>query len=48
MYDKITKETMVKIHFGCKIEDIASTVILTPIWNLEGFKNKADAVLTEF
>ena len=48
MYDKITKETMVKIHFGCKTEDIASTVILTPIWSLEGFKNRADAVLIEF
>lgn len=48
MYDKITKETMVKIHFGCAIEDIADTVILTPIWNLEGFKNAADKVLAEF
>lgn len=48
MYDKITKETMLKTHFGCKIEDIASTVILTPIWNLEDFKSKADKVLTEF
>jgi purine-nucleoside phosphorylase len=48
MYDKITKETMVKTHFGCRIEDIAKTVILTPIWNLEGFKSKADDVLTEF
>lgn len=48
MYDKITKETMVRIHFGCKIEDIANTVILTPIWNMEGFKNKADEVLAEF
>jgi purine-nucleoside phosphorylase len=48
MYDTITKETMVKTHFGCGIVDIADTVILTPIWNLEGFKNKADEVLTEF
>lgn len=48
MYDSITRETMVKTHFGCEIEDIARTIILTPIWNLEGFKNKADAVLTEF
>jgi purine-nucleoside phosphorylase len=48
MYDKITKETMVKIHFGCRIEDVADTVVLTPVWNLEGFKHKADAVLTEF
>lgn len=48
MYDKITKETMVKIHLGCKIEDIARTVILTPIWNLAGFKERADTVVTEF
>ncbi|MDD4504094.1 MAG: hypothetical protein PHS15_04620 [Clostridiaceae bacterium] len=48
MYDKITKETMVKTYFGCKIEDIASVVILTPIWSLESFKNKADDVLAEF
>lgn len=48
MYDKITKETMVKTHFGCSIEDIADTVILTPVWNLEGFRRVADAVLLEF
>lgn len=48
MYDKVTKSTMVKIHFGCKTEDIADTVILTPIWRLEGFKNIADSVLAEF
>jgi purine-nucleoside phosphorylase len=48
MYDKVTKSTMVKIHFGCKTEDIADTVILTPIWGLEGFKKVADSVLTEF
>ncbi|HWR62294.1 MAG TPA: hypothetical protein VN580_11815 [Clostridia bacterium] len=48
MYDKVTKATMVKIHFGCNIEDIADTVILTPIWRLEGFKSIADCVLTEF
>lgn len=48
MYDKVNKETMVKIHFGCKIEDIADIVILTPVWSLESFKNKADKVVTEF
>lgn len=48
MYDKVTKATMVKIHFGCNIEDIADTVILTPIWRLEGFKNMADSVVSEF
>ena len=48
MYDKITKETMVKIHFGCKIEDMANTIILAPIWSLESFIAVADDVLTEF
>lgn len=48
MYDKVTKSTMVKIHFGCSTEDIADTVILTPIWSLEGFKNMADTVSAEF
>lgn len=48
MYDKITKETMVKIYFGCKIEDLADTVILTPIWNLESFIKRAEEVLIEF
>lgn len=48
MYDKVTKATMIKIHFGCNKEDIADTVILTPIWRLEGFKNVADSILAEF
>lgn len=48
MYDKITKETMVKVYFGCSIEDIADTVVLTPVWSLESFINRADDVLTEF
>ncbi|HOR84876.1 MAG TPA: hypothetical protein PLL98_00155 [Bacillota bacterium] len=48
MYDKITKETMVRVYFGCNIEDIADTVVLTPIWGLEGFTDKADDILTEF
>ncbi len=48
MYDRITRETMVKTHFGCRIEDIADTVILTPIWSLEGFKSSADTIITEF
>lgn len=48
MYDKITKETMVRTYFGCGIEDIAKTVVLTPIWNLEGFKAAADEIIKEF
>lgn len=39
---------MVNIHFGCKIEDIASIVILTPVWSLESFVNRADEVLARF
>jgi len=48
MYDKVAKATMVKIHFGCSMEDIADTVILTPIWKLEGFKAAADQIISEF
>ncbi len=48
MYDKVTKETMIKTHFGCDKEDIADTVILTPIWRFEGFKSVADSILAEF
>ncbi len=48
MYEEITKETMVKIHFGCNTEDIAHTVILTPIWSLMSFIERADVVLKEF
>lgn len=48
MYDKVKRETMVNIHFGCKIEDIASIVILTPIWSLESFTNVAEEVLVKF
>ncbi len=48
MYDEITKETMVRVHFGCNVEDIADTVILTPVWGLGSFINCADKVLTEF
>lgn len=48
MYDSVTKETMVRIHFGCRIEDIADTVILTPIWSLKSFADRADAVMAEF
>lgn len=48
MYDKVTKETMVRTHFGCEIEDITKTVILTPIWGLESFKAAADGVIKEF
>ncbi|MGE5631305.1 MAG: hypothetical protein ACM3TR_09450 [Caulobacteraceae bacterium] len=48
MYDKVTKETMVRTHFGCEVEDIAKTVMLTPIWNLEGFKAAADETIKEF
>lgn len=48
MYDKVAREIIVRTHFGCEIEDIAKTVILTPIWNLEGFKAASDKTIKEF
>ena len=48
MYDKVKRETMVKTYFGCNIEDIASIVVLTPVWSLENFKSRADEVSAEF
>lgn len=48
MYDRIAKEIMISTHLGCKAEDIARTVILTPIWNLERFKSAADETIKEF
>jgi len=48
VYDKVKRETMVKTYFGCNIEDIASIVILTPVWSLESFISKADEVSAEF
>jgi len=48
MYDKITRETMVRTYFGCEMGDIAKTAVLTPIWSLEGFKAASEAVEKEF
>lgn len=48
MYEKVTKETMVMKYFGCEARDIADTVILTPIWNLDGFRSKAAGLVKEF
>jgi hypothetical protein len=48
MYDKITKETMVRTYFGCEMEDMAKTIVLTPIWSLEGFKAAAEEIIKEF
>ncbi|HOS70747.1 MAG TPA: hypothetical protein PL076_11705, partial [Bacillota bacterium] len=48
MYDKVKRETMVKTYFGCNNEDIASIVILTPVWRLENFASRADEVSAEF
>lgn len=48
MYDKISREIMVEKHFGCNIEDIAESVIVSPVWSLDGFISCADAVLKQF
>lgn len=48
MYDNISKDVMVANYFGCKPEDMADSVILSPIWNLESFKQSGDKILKEF
>jgi len=48
MYDKIKKEIMIEKHFGCSIENISSNVIISPIWPLSHFVERADGIIKEF
>lgn len=48
MYENIKEEIMVKTHFGCEISDIARNVIISPVWSLESFIEKAETVKKEF
>lgn len=48
MYDKVKADVFLKQMFGMEYDSFAETVIATPIWDLDDFKNEADAVLTEF
>lgn len=48
MYENIKEEIMVKTHFGCEISDIARNVIISPVWSLESFIEKAQTVKKVF
>lgn len=39
---------MVDKYFGCSIDDIAESVIITPIWRINDFIHAADDVIIEF
>lgn len=44
MYENIKEEIMVKTHFGCEISDIVRDVIISPVWSLDSFIEKAQTV----
>jgi len=48
MYEKIKKEVMIEKHFGCSIEDISRNVIISPIWPLSYFMERAESIIKEF
>ncbi|SHJ02360.1 phosphorylase family protein [Lutispora thermophila] len=48
MYESIKKEVMIEKHFGCSINDIAKSVIISPIWPLSGFMERAERIIKEF
>ncbi len=48
MYDSISRETMTANYFGCKPEDMAPSVILSPVWRIEAFKQTGVKVINEF
>lgn len=48
MYENIDKQTMIKTLFGCEIEDIKEDVIISPIWSLSRFTEKAEKVIKHF
>ena len=48
MYENIKKEVMVEKHFGCSIDDISRNVIISPIWPLSRFMERAESIIKEF
>ncbi len=48
MYENVTKEVMVKTLFGCEVSDISKNVIISPVWPLNSFIEKADSVKKQF
>ena len=48
MYESIEKEIMIEKHFGCFINDISKNVIISPVWPLSGFMERAESIIKEF
>ncbi len=48
MYENVTKEIMVKTLFGCEVSDISKNVIISPVWSLNSFIEKADSIKKQF
>lgn len=48
MYENVTKEVMVKTLFGCEVSDITKNVIISPVWSLNSFIEKADSIKKQF
>lgn len=48
MYENIKKEVMIEKHFGCSIGDISKSVIISPVWPLSGFTERAESIVREF
>lgn len=48
MYDSVKKEIMIEKHFGCSIDDISRNVIISPVWSLSSFMERAESIIKEF
>jgi len=48
MYENIDNKTMIKTLFGCEVEDIKKDIIISPIWSLSRFTEKAEKVIKHF
>ena len=48
MYENIKEDVIVKTLFGCDISEVNRNVIISPIWSLNSFVEKADNVKKSF
>lgn len=48
MYEKVKADVFLKQMFGMEYDLFAETVIVTPIWNLDDFRNEADKIISVF
>lgn len=48
MYESIKEDVIVKTLFGCDVSDINRNVIISPIWSLNSFAEKAQNVKKAF